>query len=52
MKTVLIILVAFGIGAYGGWGAASDQVVKNLTQYMQTPEGVEGCRQIVRSAGG
>jgi len=52
MKTIAIVLVSAFLGMWAGWGAATDHATKNLTQYMQSPEGVEGCRQLVRSAGG
>lgn len=52
MKTFLIVGVSAMLGMWAGWGAATDRAEKNLAQYIQTPDGIEGCRQIVRSAGG
>jgi len=52
MKTVLIILVAAGLGYWGGASLAISEAQKSVAAYLQSPEGVEGCRLIVRAAGG
>lgn len=52
MKTALIIIVAAGLGYWGGASLAIAEAQKSVAAYVQSPEGIEGCRQIVRAAGG
>lgn len=52
MKTVLIIVVALGVGYWIGASLAISEAQKSVALFMQSPEGVESCRQLVRSAGG
>lgn len=52
MKTVLIIIVAAGLGYWGGASLAISESQKSLANFLGSPEGVAGCRQIVQAAGG
>lgn len=52
MKTVLIAVLCLGLGYWGGASLAIAEAQKSVANYLQSPEGIEGCRQIVRSAGG
>lgn len=52
MKTFLIIIVSAGLGYWGGASLAIAKAQEGIAQYIQSPEGIEGCRQIVRAAGG
>lgn len=52
MKIVLIAIVAAGLGYWGGSSLAIAKSQESVAQFIQSPEGIEGCRQIVRAAGG
>ena len=52
MKILLIILVSLGAGYWVGASLAIAEAQKSVAQFLQSPEGVESCRQLVKSAGG
>jgi len=52
MKTVLIIVVALGLGYWGGASLAIAEAQKSMASYLESPAGVQSCRDIVRAAGG
>lgn len=52
MKMVLVILVALGVGYWVGASLAISEAQKSVALFLQSPDGIESCRQLVRSAGG